>query len=104
MVALGCTVADEVIGFVQGLLPEVAKAVDILRDHEDIILGGEAWSLSRGPKACSGEAPRGWLGPGSCRQLRVPAAAAQPSPRPWLLRGGHSKPNSSFGGVRRQQH
>lgn len=38
VVALGGTVADEVIGFVQGLLMEVNGAVRILGDDEYVVL------------------------------------------------------------------
>lgn len=41
VVAIGGTVADEVIGFVQGLLMEVTGAISILRDDEYVVLKGE---------------------------------------------------------------
>lgn len=41
--------ADEVIGFVQGLLLEVTGAVCILRDNEDVVLRNKTWSPLQGP-------------------------------------------------------
>lgn len=49
MVALGGAVADEVIGFVQGLLLEVTGAVGILRDDKYVVLPDKTWSLLQGP-------------------------------------------------------
>lgn len=56
VVALGGTVADEVIGFVQGLLLEVTGAVGILRDDKYVVLPDKTWSLLQGPSR------RAWLG------------------------------------------
>lgn len=38
VVTVGGALADEVVGFVQGLLPEVAGAVGIFGDHQHILL------------------------------------------------------------------
>lgn len=48
VVAMGGTVADEVIGFVQGLLMEVTRAVSVLRDDEDVVLRNDTSAPSRG--------------------------------------------------------
>jgi hypothetical protein len=49
MIAMGGTVADEVIGFIQRFLPQVARAVGILGDHQHIVLGNRNWSPSCRP-------------------------------------------------------
>lgn len=50
VVPVGGTVADEVVGFVQRLLPEVAGAIGVLRDHKHVILGHRGLSPPRGPR------------------------------------------------------
>lgn len=50
VVPVGGTVADEVVGFVQRLLPEVAGAIGVLRDHKHVILGHWGLSPPRGPR------------------------------------------------------
>lgn len=49
VVALGGTMTDEVIGFVQGLLLEVVGAVSILRNDQYIVLQNKTWSPLQGP-------------------------------------------------------
>lgn len=41
--------SDEVIGFVQGLLLEVAGAVNILRNNQYVVLQNKTWSPLQGP-------------------------------------------------------
>lgn len=59
---------DEVIGFVQGLLLEVAGAVSIFRDDQYVVLRDKTWSHLQEPsrRAKLGECGQSlWVGTGN---------------------------------------
>lgn len=70
VVAMAGTLADEVVGLVQGLLPEVAGAVGVLRDHQHVLLEHQGLVTSQGPHRgpVSGKWARacGWSSRGLC--------------------------------------
>lgn len=59
---------DEVIGFVQGLLLEVAGAVSVFRNDQYVVLQNKTWSPLQGPsrRARLGECGQSlWVGTGN---------------------------------------
>lgn len=51
VVTVGGALADEVVGLVQGLLPQVAGAIGFLGDHQHVLLEHQGPVTSCGPSA-----------------------------------------------------
>lgn len=108
VVTVGGALADEVVGLVQGLLPQVAGAIGFLGDHQHVLLEHQGPVTSCGPSSGSrlGEGPTPALlshRPASSRIASHPVLDPGEAARLWVpplvtQRGGQPlQPNRSSG-------